>query len=297
MSGLTIGSLFSGIGGLELGLERAGLGPVVWQCESDPYARRVLAKHWPGVPCYEDITTMEDVPHVDIVCGGFPCQDLSYAGKGAGLGGERSGLFYELMRIVRLVRPRYVVLENVPALLTRGLYAVLGALAESGYDAQWDCIPASAVGAPHRRDRIFIVAELRNADGEGEPVVSLNGEASGVLGLVADADGERPSAYERRGRDQGGEAWPAGEAGGSRDVADPPGKERSGLSRRATEEHSFAGGSGFHVGGPASWWLSEPDVGRVADGIPSRVDRLRCLGNAVVPQVAEVIGRAIVEAA
>ena len=110
---MRIGSLFSGIGGLELGLERAGCGEVVWQCEADPFARRVLAKHWPGVPIYGDVRSMGawlPVPDVDIICGGFPCQDISTAGKGAGLDGTRSGLFFELARIVRVVRPRYLVL-------------------------------------------------------------------------------------------------------------------------------------------------------------------------------------------
>ena len=155
---IKVGSLFSGIGGLDLGLERAGM-KVKWMCEIDPYCRKVLKKHWPNVPCFEDITTVDfkAVEPVDLICGGFPCQDLSYAGKRIGLKGERSGLFYELMRAVCDIRPKYVLLENVPGLLTLGMGAVLGELTALGYDAEWESIPAAAFGAPHLRYRVFIV--------------------------------------------------------------------------------------------------------------------------------------------
>ena len=158
---MRIGSLFSGIGGLELGLERAIPGAqVVWQVEKDLYARRVLAKHWPEARRYEDVQEVgaHNLGVVDLICGGFPCQDISGAGKRAGLEGERSGLWFEFARIISEIQPRYVVLENVAALRSRGLDRVLGSLAESGYDAVWDCIPAAAVGAPHLRDRLFCVA-------------------------------------------------------------------------------------------------------------------------------------------
>jgi len=183
---LTVGSLFAGIGGLELGLERTGGFKTVWQVENDEYATRVLERHWPGVRRWGDVRTFPPDTsgsrfsngvecegcqtkkrnvidsyktwHVDLICGGFPCQDISYAGKGAGLDGERSGLFYEAARIIRTLGPRYVLLENVAALLSRGLGDVLGTLASLGYDAEWHCIPAAAVGAPHIRDRVFIVA-------------------------------------------------------------------------------------------------------------------------------------------
>lgn len=156
---MSIGSLFSGIGGLELGLEWAGLGPVLFQVERDPYANRVLEKHWPDAKRFDDVCAVggHNLPFVDVLCGGFPCQDLSFAGKGAGLTGARSGLWREFARIIGEIRPRVVVVENVPALLSRGLGSVLGDLASLGYDAFWDCIPACAVGASHRRDRVFIV--------------------------------------------------------------------------------------------------------------------------------------------
>lgn len=158
---LTFGSLFSGIGGLDLGLERAGLS-CSWHVEAQEYCRQVLERHWPGVPQFEDVREVgaHNLPPVDVIVGGFPCQDVSSAGKKIGIEGARSGLWSEFFRIVCELRPRYVVVENVAALLYkgRGIYRVLSDLAEGGYDAQWDCVPASAVGAHHRRDRVFIVA-------------------------------------------------------------------------------------------------------------------------------------------
>ncbi len=265
---MTIGSLFSGIGGLELGLERAGLGPVVWQAESDAYCRRVLAKHWPGVPCYEDVREIDEhAERPDIMCGGFPCQDISVAGKGDGLDGDRSGLWWEFLRIIRVLVPRIVVVENVRALTVRGLDAVLGGLADSGYDADWDCVSAAAVSAPHIRDRIFIVAhaqrdQLRDECGPGT----------------------------RRDTQRQGSAEPRDD-GTQGDVANTPGERKR---EQANQAHPIAGSRpAWPVPRRRGWWAVEPDVGRVADGVPHRVDRLRCLGNAVVPQVAEHIGRLI----
>ncbi len=164
---LTIGSLFSGIGGLELGLERAGLGPVIWQVEKDEYCRAVLAKHWPDATRYEDVKDVggRNLAPTDVICGGFPCQDISYAGGGMGFNGDRSGLVVEFLRIVRELRPRYVVVENVAALLTRGLAVVLGELSGIGYDAEWSIVSACSVGAPHVRRRLFIVAYTNGEHG------------------------------------------------------------------------------------------------------------------------------------
>ena len=160
---VAIGSLFSGIGGLDLGLECAlrdgGFNvSTVWQCEADAWCRGILARHWPRAVRYDDVRAVgPDAPRVDVLCGGFPCQDVSYAGKGAGLAGERSGLWFEFARIVRDLRPRVVVVENVAALAARGLDAVLGSLSEAGYDALWFSLRASDVGAPHQRERVFFV--------------------------------------------------------------------------------------------------------------------------------------------
>ena len=148
---MTFGSLFSGCGGMDLGLERAGM-TCAWQVEIDPFARKVLAKHWPNIPKHDDVKTFPPSDpkdwHVDLICGGFPCEDLSFAGKGKGLKGSRSGLWFEFARIVREIRPPFALLENVSALLVRGLDAVLGSLAAMGYDAEWGCVPAAFVGAP-----------------------------------------------------------------------------------------------------------------------------------------------------
>lgn len=158
------GICFAGIGGDALGLERVGF-ENRWFIEDDEYCQRVLKKHWPTVPCYGDIRAVGDgLEWVDLIAGGFPCQDISVAGKGEGIYGDRSILWFEMLRVIRAVRPHYVLVENVPALLGRGLGRVLGDLAESGYDAEWDCLPAAAFGAPHRRNRLFIVAY---PDGKG----------------------------------------------------------------------------------------------------------------------------------
>lgn len=156
---LTIGSLFSGIGGLELGLEWAGLGPVLWQVESDPFCRSVLAKHWPDVARFDDVCAVgSGLARVDLICGGFPCQDISQAGAKAGIGGARSGLWSEFARIIGEIRPRFVVVENVADLALRGLDVVLCDLAALRYDALWFTFGAENLGAPHRRRRLFVVA-------------------------------------------------------------------------------------------------------------------------------------------
>lgn len=195
---MRIGSLFSGIGGLELGLEWAGVGHTVWQVERDPFCRAVLARHWPDAERFEDVCTVgvANLAPVDVICGGFPCQDISYAGKGAGLDGARSGLWFEFARIVREMGPRFVVVENVSALLTRGLDAVLGTLASLGYDAEWCCVRASDVGARHRRDRVFLIGYLADAG-------CLRGELRDA-GVVGGAPG--PSEGQRDQRQWDGRA-------------------------------------------------------------------------------------------
>ncbi len=160
MSKLKVLDLFSGIGGFSLGLERTGGFETVAFCEIEEFPRRVLAKHWPKVPCFNDVRELkcEDVGPIDVICGGFPCQDVSIAGLGAGLDGERSGLWAEYRRLIGEFRPKYVLVENVSALLSRGMGRVLGDLAALGYDAEWHCIPSAYVGTRHIRDRVWIVA-------------------------------------------------------------------------------------------------------------------------------------------
>jgi DNA (cytosine-5)-methyltransferase 1 len=165
--------LFSGIGGFSVGLERAGMRTVAF-CEISPFCRRVLAEHWPGVPCYEDVRVLtgqslsRDGIVVDLIAGGFPCQDVSEAGSRAGLEGARSGLWSEFARLVGEIRPQFAIVENTPGLLSLGMGRVLGDLAALGYDAEWESIPAGAVGAPHQRDRVWIVAYAPGHRREGE---------------------------------------------------------------------------------------------------------------------------------
>lgn len=267
----TFGSLFAGIGGMDLGLERAGW-ECKWQVEIDPFCRKVLAKHWPSVPRHDDVRTFPPDSgdwRVDLIAGGFPCQDVSLAGKGAGLEGERSGLWFEYSRIIRELRPRYVLVENTPGLLVRGFDRVLGELASLGYDAEWASIPAAAVGAPHLRDRVFIVA---HADRQREP----------------QPQGGKPQG--RRRAIDGGQAvrYPDGEGLEVRGCFGGDARQELQAAQRANQA------VGGHWGiDPAT---SESGVGRVAHGVPRRVERLRALGNAVVPQVAEFIGRRLMEA-
>ena len=294
---LTFGSLFAGIGGLDLGLERAGM-RCLWQVEIDDYANRVLSKHWPDVARYRDVRECgkHNLAPVDLVCGGFPCQDVSLAGKRAGLEGKRSTLWGEFARIVGELRPQWVLAENVPGLRSsdngRFFGNVLRDLAACGYDAEWDCIPAAAVGAPHRRDRIFIVA-YPNGRERGRRVFAqrepqgrdADAARDGAQRAVADA----PRIYGKRavaGGDRCGE--PEGEIGNGGCVV--PHATGAGLEGQVAAGR-YAGESGLSA--ECDWWATEPNVGRVANGVPARVDRLRCLGNAVVPQVAEWIGRRI----
>jgi DNA (cytosine-5)-methyltransferase 1 len=423
--------LFSGIGGFSLGLERAGMRTVGF-CEIDPYCQSVLRKHWPNVPVWGDVRTLtaevitntigcqirqqprrgngasgadQAQPRcngpegIDIICGGFPCQDISVAGKGAGIDGERSGLWSEYARIIGEVRPRYVIVENVAALLGRGLSRVLGDLAALGYDAEWHCIPASAVGAPHRRDRVWIVGYSNakrcgwGSDDQGQASSTGNGTAPTSVdtgrvaserygpnireisqfnwwlteprlgqftdGLPSKMDGgigatcsdrdkpcSLPELWGRNGAqevqrgagrpehvppqdllqppmhgrcDEEGTGWQErlalagatderfrmrGLRGEAETSCSPlrwePSEQRSGkppdampvLSRFLALALEEARASNFWSYAPdgSSW---EDGIPRVAGGVKNRVHRLRSLGNAIVPQIAEIIGRAI----
>lgn len=238
---LTFGSLFAGIGGFDLGFERAGM-KCVWQVEIDEYARAVLKKHWPDARQYADIREVAELDYVDIVAGGFPCQDISKSGKGAGLDGARSSLWFEMLRIIREVRPRYVVVENVSALYVRGINRVLAGLAEVGYDAEWVCIRASAFGAWHMRNRAFIVA-YPYGWGLQEPPAKLEESRETYADFIVPQN------------------W--------------------GDIRKNFWENPGA---------------IESAVCGINDGFSFRMDRVRCLGNAVVPQIAQYIGKKIIEA-
>lgn len=297
--------LFSGIGGFSLGLERAGHETIAF-CEIDPYCQKVLKKHWPKVPIYDDIKTFSNAECLrqlqsqgsqqdkwgwlsDIcITAGFPCQDISCAGKRQGIEGERSGLWSELARILGELRPRYAILENVSALLSgdrgRWFSRVIGDLAEIGYDCEWHCIPASYLGAPHRRDRIWIVAypNSKRWSGEIKPrLTKFNRTSESTQHCIGEGQTTDEPQFIRDPNIDNPD-W-----GTRKVISDTPcqlldGPGIAGAIRRTQLADS-------------SWWQSEPDVGRVAHGVPARMDRLRCLGNAIVPQMAEVIGRAINE--
>jgi DNA (cytosine-5)-methyltransferase 1 len=243
--------LFSGIGGFSLGLERAGMETVAF-CEFDEHAQKVLRKHWPGVPIHSDIRELDAKQFrgtVDVICGGFPCQDLSTAGKQVGFSGERSSLYGEMLRVIGECMPRYAIFENVTGLLTgdsgRWFGQFLYDLAQIGFDAEWHCVSASDIGAQHHRDRVWVIAypcgsrskvglARQNVRQEGDTRISIN---------------------------------------------------LSNEIRRARRKPGMEG------------WSIEPNVGRVANGVPNRAHRLKQLGNAVVPQIPEAIGRAIMGAA
>lgn len=247
---MRFGSLFAGIGGMDLGLERAGM-KCAWQVEIDPFCRNVLEKHWPAIPKWDDVRTFPPTNmdcDVDLIAGGFPCQGISGANhNGAGLADERSGLWFEFARILGAIRPRYAILENVSALTFRGLGTVLGNLSEIGFDAEWQTIPAQAFGAPHERERVFIVAYRSGERRETNEVFQRG---------PFEKTGEKQTARLR--------LWP----GECQPCAAFPDRTR---------------------------WLPNSKLCRVVDGLPDRLDRYRGLGNSVVPQVAEYIGRRILE--
>ena len=258
---LRILDTFTGIGGFSYAAEHiVGGFETVAFVEREPYCQRILGKHWPNVPIYDDITTFNPQLHsADVICGGFPCQDISTAGKQAGIKeGTRSGLFYELMRVIRLVQPRYVVLENVAAILANGLDTVLGELAEAGFDAEWACIPASAVGACHQRDRWWLVAYAKKSQGNGSSIRS-----------AANSETNQQRQRSKLGR---GDCMDAANASSQR-------LERQKPAWRFAARQLCPDWGGY---------ISEPVLCRGDDGLSNRVDRLKALGNAVVPQVAAI---------
>lgn len=264
---MTHGSLFSGIGGFDLGAKWAGI-ETVWQCEKDPYCRKVLQKHFPETILYQDIKEMvnEEIPAVDIISGGFPCQPFSQAGKRSGQADDR-WLWPEMVSIIKKVRPRWIIGENVPGIVNMALDTVLVSLEDTGYTCQTISLPACGLNAPHKRQRIFIVAH---------------------------AYGMRCSTRcTLTGREEGGVI-----DGRCREIrssmAHTHGKYGEMHKRWDQFQKTFGkGASGRSSGNHGGIWEVEPGVGRVVDGIPRRVDRLRVLGNAVVPQICYLFFRAI----
>ena len=327
--------LFSGIGGFSLGLERAGMETVAF-VEIDEYCRKVLRKHWPEVPIYDDIKKVHGVnshangdgkselsvnegkgsrelvhgaacpsclPAVDLVCGGFPCQPFSVAGKQRGDKDDRH-LWPEMFRIIQEVRPTWVLGENVAGIIRLGLDEVLSDLESADYQTQTFFIPACAVDAPHRRDRVWIVGHSESRNGARRELLLRQGkmQLGGTSGRSRTQKKDVADAIDngsyREGRDAPEPCGHGADDGipfrrGSEDVADAD-RQRGRLRNPGWEYAEDAWEpSGRKEPG---FWLPEPELGRVAHGVPRRVDRLRCLGNAVVPQVVEVIGRAILMA-
>lgn len=244
---MKFGSLFAGIGGFDLGLERAGLS-CAWQVEKDSYARAVLAHHWPNVKRYDDVCTVggSNLAPVELICGGFPCQDISIGGQRAGLEGRRSGLWFEFARIIGELRPSFVLIENVAHLRRNGLHTVLRDLAGCGYDAEWTTIPASSFGFPHERARLFVIA------------------------------------YPASVRLGGGTFF--------------SGFDFAAAARRTQQALASADEATVHIPALGRAYPRLPGIVRGPDGLPARLrdEALRMLGNAIVPAVAEAIGRCII---
>jgi len=291
---LTVGSLFAGIGGFDLGLERAGM-QGKWQVEIDSYCWKVLEKHWPHVRRYTDITTVDwsTVEPVDLVCGGFPCQPVSVAGKRKGTADER-WFWPEFVRCIGVLRPRYILIENVPGLLTANdglaFAEVLRDVAACGYDAEWDCIPLSAFGALHQRDRFFLVAYASSVRRSS----SSNIHASHSSGRIQNKERNMAQAVEERRLKQSRSVENA-----STVLAD----DRQERTKRFFTEppHKLAAFSWCQNIGRVEDLrgrsdISEPLIRGSADGIPDWVDRVGAIGNSVDPQRIEWIGRQLIRA-
>lgn len=270
MRDVTVGSLFSGAGLCDLGLEWAGMKHRFF-CEVNPFCRSILRRHWPGIPIYEDVRELRgaNLPPVDVLCGGFPCQDVSLAaaGKRKGITGKRSGLWHEYARLIEEIRPGYVIVENVPGLLAAGVEAVLQDMAAVGYDAEWEVLPAAAVGAPHRRERVFLVA-YPHSDGRDPE--------HGVLSSLGRDVGE------------GDQSWRVAPWLGV----------RIDRARRASIRETYGGCVLRRVDDGSPERMDEPEKVKPLprELVPVWVRRLKALGNAITPQQAYAVAACIMRA-
>lgn len=330
---IKIGSLFAGIGGFERGIEAAIPGSeTIWQVEREPFCQKVLRKHWPNSKIYNDVRdiTRENVEPVDMLIGGFPCQDISLAGKGEGLNGKKSGLWWEMHRIISELRPRVVVMENVAAITLRGGLDVVGSLASIGYDAEWRIISARDFGAPHRRDRWFCVAwpssdadsyrtgiggnrqdEDKSSKGDQSNYLykkrkknTKNTKEVILLGPSSDSDGlgsleaydRGTCAIDREGKEilrRRSSSEESPNADGSRFKkqsfhAEPMGKTNEFECRSREKRRIYERNYWKRFEAPSS-------LCRVDDGVPDRIHRLKALGNAIVPQCSEYVGKMILK--
>jgi len=268
---MTVGSLFSGIGGFDLGLERAGM-TIKWQVEIDDFCNKVLEKHWPDVKRYRDIKELrgDELEPVDLICGGFPCQPFSAAGKRRSKEDDRY-LWPEMLRIIRSVRPNWIIGENVAGIVSLALDDVLSDLENEGYTCQSFIIPACAVNAPHRRDRVWIVA---NRNGKGQ--LQQEGVVTEERGWISDGIEQTAPNTDSEHRE---ESKPGNQLEQAR---------RKESLRRSMDESLWQ----------ETWLHAASRICRVDDGLPRRMDaskRIAALGNAVVPQIVEIIGRAIMK--
>ena len=335
---LNVLDIFSGIGGFSIGLEAASMQTVAF-CEINPFCQKILKKHWPSVPIFTDITTIDKedlkaLPRIDVIAGGFPCQDISVAGKGGGIKATRSGLWKEFARLINEVRPKYAIIENVANLRSTGLISVLQDLWAIGYNAEWHCIPASAFGAPHRRDRIWIIAYPSCISKVGLSIGKEETESALGDGCknAPDTDCKRWSsrAYNKqRGYLPDNENWQHSETQQERDIRESrasqickvfPDTDSKGLQGcRGFEEISpiFAQEQigMYYCSRGIKQWEEEPlEVPRLKDerlnpdwvewlmGYPiswteggSRKQRLMALGNSVVPLIPEFLGKVVVD--
>jgi len=285
--------LFSGIGGFSLGLKRAGMETIGF-CEIDPFCRKVLAKHWPDVTIHTDIRSLDGKDYkgrAEIICGGFPCQPFSQAGKRRGTEDDRH-LWPEMLRVISEVRPTWVIGENVIGIVKMELDSILSDLEGEGYQTRAFIIPACGIDAPHKRDRVWIIAHA-NSEGESDGPVN-EGPRPRQLELMADPNSGFSSVTQ-----QAVQAGRATIISSSNDVADSESERVQRLWTSGEQKPHTYGGQKLSLCGSErprpAYWEAEPGMGRVVDGIPNRVDRIKGLGNAVVPMVVEVIGNAIME--
>ena len=275
---IKIGSLFAGIGLFELGLERAiENSQTIWQVEQNSFCQKILKKHWPDSIIYDDVCTVgkHNLEPVDILCGGFPCQDISTLGKQGGIHAKKSGLWWEMHRIISEIRPRIAIMENVSNLLTLGMSEVIGALAEIGYDAEWTIVSAGQFGAPHKRDRVFIIAySMRSSD-----TISGKTKKSHRIGKTKPST-VHAAGGERKKNLQCSQFFDTG--------------RNSILSESTNINKTSRSTKGTGFGYWKTTTAPSPVCG-VDDGGPHRVDQLRALGNAIVPQCSEWVGRRIME--
>ena len=335
---LNVLDIFSGIGGFSIGLEAVGMKTVAF-CEINTFCRKILKKHWSSVPIFSDITTvhkgdLKTLPTIDVIAGGFPSQDISVAGKKEGIEAKRSGLWKEFVRLINEIRPKYAIIENVANLRSQGLISVLQDLWKIGYDAEWHCIPASSFGAPHRRDRIWIIAyptclcKVRLSIGK-EETESTPGDG---CENATDPDCKRwdsGSCYKQRGylsdnenrqHSETQQEWELRESRTRQICKIFPDADQQGLQGCGGFEEISPICSQEQIGmyycsrGVKQWGKEPLEVPRLKDerlnpdwvewlmGYPiswtdggSRMQRLQSLGNAVIPLIPEFLGKVVVD--